>query len=118
MTQYKEYLLENIVVGKVEPRSMDKLDDDIAVAMRKMKKSYEINSHLPQVDCRICGYQSCKELAIAIVNQKASLTHCIFVQRVLEQGDKLTNMESIKITRKIWGENKVNKNSLDTLNLE
>lgn len=118
MNQYKDYLLDNIIVGKVEPRSMDKLDDDIAVAMRKMKKAYEINSHLPQVDCRICGYQSCKELAIAIVNQKASMTHCIFVQRVLEQGDKLTNMESIKITRKIWGENKVNKNSLDTLNLE
>lgn len=101
MNQYKDYLLDNIIVGKVEPRSMDKLDDDIAVAMRKMKKAYEINSHLPQVDCRICGYQSCKELAIAIVNQKASMTHCIFVQRVLEQGDKLTNMESIKITRKI-----------------
>lgn len=118
LSEYKDYLNQNMLVGPVAPRSMDKLDDDISVAMRKMKKAFEINAHLPQVDCRICGYQTCKELATAIVNQNADLNQCVFIQRTLEQGDKLTTTEAIKITKKIWGDKKVDKNSLKNLNLE
>lgn len=118
MLEYKEFLMDNMAVGNVQPRSMDKLDDDISVAMRKMKKSFEINALLPQVDCRICGYQNCKELANAIVKSKAELTQCVFIQRTLEQSDKLTTSEALKITKKVWGAQKVNKNSLHNLNLE
>ncbi len=115
---YKEELIKNIKVGKVQPRSMDKLDDNIAVAMRKMKKSFEINSHLPQVDCRICGYQTCKELANAIVNHEAEISQCIFVQRILEHSDKLTTSEAVKITRSIWGEKKIDKNMIKNIYLD
>jgi iron only hydrogenase large subunit-like protein len=118
MSEYNEYLNQNMTVGPVLPRSMDKLDDDISVAMRKMKKAFEINAHLPQVDCRICGYQTCKELATAIVNQNAELNQCVFIQRTLEQGDKLTTSEAVKITKKVWGDKKVDKNTLKHLNLE
>ena len=107
-----------MTVGPVLPRSMNKLDDDISVAMRKMKKSFEINAHLPQVDCRICGYQTCKELANAIVNQTADLNQCVFIQRTLEQSDKLTTTEAIKVTKKVWGDKKIDKNTLKNLNLE
>ncbi len=115
INNYREYLLENISVGEVEPRSMDKLDDNIAIAMRKMKKSFEINSHLPQVDCRICGYQTCKELATAIVNNEAEISQCIFVQRILENSDKLSTIEAIKITKSIWGENKIDTNIIKNI---
>ncbi len=118
LLEYKEYLTDNLAVGEVQPRSMDKLDDDISVAMRKMKKAFEINAHLPQVDCRICGYQTCKELANAIVNQNAELNQCVFIQRTLEQSDKLTTSEAVKITKKIWGDKKIDKNTLNNLNLE
>jgi hypothetical protein len=118
MSDYVDYLNENITVGPVLPRSMDKLDDDISIAMRKMKKSFEINAHLPQVDCRICGYQTCKELANAIVNQNADLNQCVFIQRTLEQSDKLTTTEAIKVTKKVWGDKKIDKNTLKNLNLE
>ncbi len=118
LLKYKDYLLDHIGVGKVLPRSMDKLDDDISVAMRKMKKSFELNSYLPQVDCRICGYQTCKDLSDAIANNQADLKQCIFIQRILEQTDKLTQAEAIKINKQIWGDKKFDKNTLKGMNLE
>ncbi|MDR0970719.1 MAG: 4Fe-4S binding protein [Lentimicrobiaceae bacterium] len=118
LLNYKDYLVENIKVGKVYPRSMDKLDDNISIAMRKMKKSYEINDSLPQVDCRICGYQTCKALSEAIVNNQATLKQCFFVQRILEQTDRLTTTEAMNIIKAVWGDKKLNKDSIKSLNLE
>ena len=118
LLNYFPYLRENLKVGKVAPRSMDKLDDNIAVAMRKMKRSFEINEDLPQVDCRICGYQTCKAFSEAIVNNEADVRQCIFVQRILEQTDKLTTPEALKLMRQVWGEKKIEKHSIKHLDLE
>lgn len=118
LLNYKEFLRENMSVGTVQPRSMDKLDDNISVAMRKMKKVFEITNDLPQVDCRICGYQTCKALAEAVVNNVADIRQCIFIQRILEQTDKLTTTEALKITKKVWGEVKLDKDSIKHLDLE
>ena len=118
LLNFKEYLRENMTVGEVQPRSMDKLDDNVAIAMRKMKKVFEITNDLPKVDCRICGYQTCKALAEAVVNDKADIRQCVFVQRILEQTDKLTPQEALKITKQIWGEIKLDKNSIKHLDLE
>ena len=115
--EYREYLKDNISVGKVMPRSMDKLDDDMAVAMRKMKRSFELNRRLPQVDCRICGFKSCQALTDAVVNGKADIRQCIFVQRILEQTDKMTTSEAIRIGREIWGDKKLDKDSLKGLDI-
>ena len=114
---YRDYLKERISVGEVKPRSMDKLDDDMAVAMRKMKRSFELNRRLPQVDCRICGYKSCQALTDAVVNNKADIRQCIFVQRILEQTDKMTTAEAIRIERNIWGDKKLDKDSLKGLDI-
>lgn len=115
---YKKFLRSNMSVGEVYPRSMDKLDDNISVAMRKMKKVFEITNDLPQVDCRICGYQTCKALAEAVVNNTADIRQCFFVQRILEQTDKLTTTEALKITRKVWGDIKLDKDSIKHLDLK
>lgn len=118
LLNFKDFLLQNISLGEILPRSMDKLDDNISIAMRKMKKVFEINADLPQVDCRICGYQTCKALSEAVVNNEADIKQCIFVQRILEQTDKLTTMEALKITKKVWGEAKLDKYSIKNLDLE
>ncbi|MBP5396868.1 MAG: hypothetical protein J6Y34_07750, partial [Bacteroidales bacterium] len=102
---------------EVLPRDAIKLDDDMAVAMRKMKRSFELNRRLPQVDCRICGYQSCQALTDAVVNNKADIRQCIFVQRILEQTDKMTTSEAIRIERNIWGDQKLDKDSLKGLDI-
>lgn len=118
LLNYREYLKENNHLSEVLPRSMDKLDDDIAVAMRKMKKVFEINNNLPQVDCRICGYQTCKALAEAVVNNESDIKQCVFVQRILEQTDKMTTAEALALGKKVWGESKLDKYSIKNLNLE
>lgn len=106
------YLRENIHLDQVRPRSIMKLDDNMAEAMIKMKRIYELNRILPQVDCGICGSPTCKSLSEDVVQNRASIKQCIFVQKVLEQNDKLDIQESVKIMRSIWSDNKLDKNSL------
>lgn len=106
------YLNEDITIGTIHPRSIMKLDDNMAEAMTKMKRIYELNRLLPQVDCGICGSPSCKSLAEDIVQKGATLPQCIFVQKILEQNEKLDVSESVEIMRKIWSDAKLDKNSL------
>ena len=118
LLNYVDYLNDHKrVLGTVEPRSMDKMDDNMAVAMQKLRKAFEINQNLPQVDCRICGYQSCKALSEAVVNEKASIEQCIFVQRALEQSEKMTLIEAQHVNIKIWGTKKNDPSIAKNLNL-
>jgi len=118
LLNYTDYLAQHKrVLGHVEPRSMDKMDDDLATAMQKMKRAFEINQNLPQVDCRICGYQSCKNLSEAVVKGDAEVEQCIFIQRILEHCDKMDISESMKVMTKIWGTKKTSSSIAKTLNL-
>ena len=110
--QNADYLIDNSKVGKVQPRSMDKLDNDRAVAMQKMEKAFKINQFLPQVDCRICGYQTCKEFAFAVTNETITLKSCIFVQRLLNQIHKISDEEIADLAKKTWGEQKLDVNNI------
>lgn len=106
------WIVKSIEIQRINPRSMVKLDDDMSNAMTKMKRIYELNMNLPQVDCGICGSPSCKALAEDIVQHGASLSQCIFIQRILEQNEKLDASESTAIMRTIWSDSKLDKNSL------
>ena len=118
LLNYVDYLSEHRrVLGTVEPRSMDKMDDNVAVAMKKMRRAFEINQNLPQVDCRICGYQSCKALSEAVVNGQAQIEQCVFVQKAMEHAEKLSLSDSIKTTTKIWGTKKIDPAVIKNLNL-
>lgn len=118
LLNYFDYLEDKrSVIGTVEPRSMDKMDENVSVAMQKMKHAFEINQNLPQVDCHLCGYPSCKSLADAIVTDKAEITQCVFVQRAMEQCDLLTSQEAHKIIAKIWGFKKTDPSLAKKFNL-
>lgn len=110
--EHSEYLLQNSGVDEIPARSMLKLDDNMAEAMAKMKRIYDMNRLLPQVDCGICGSPSCQSLAEDIVQNNASIKQCIFIQKILEQNDKLEPGEAIRIMKNIWSHNKLDKNSL------
>lgn len=98
LLKYADYLHANRLVGKVEPHSMDKTGDNTAVSMQKKKKSFEVNQNLLWEDCRICGYQICNTPANVLFNGKAEVKQYIFAQQVLEQSDKMSTRESLKIT--------------------
>lgn len=118
LLNYTDHIAEHKwVKGTVEPRSMDKMDDNMAVAMQKLRRAFEINQNLPQVDCRICGYQSCKALAEAVVNGKAEVSQCIFIQLALEHSEKLTALDTKRINTQIWGTKKTDPSIAKNLNL-
>jgi Na+-translocating ferredoxin:NAD+ oxidoreductase RNF subunit RnfB len=96
-------------VGKVTPRSMLKLDENIQGALEKMKRVNELMEILPYVDCGICGSPTCQSLAEDIVRNESELERCIFIQRILEQKGTFSNQDSVEVMKKIWGENKLNK---------
>ncbi|MDP4282306.1 MAG: [Fe-Fe] hydrogenase large subunit C-terminal domain-containing protein [Bacteroidota bacterium] len=110
--EMEKFLRDHISLEKLTPRPILKLDDNVAEAVVKMKRMYELNGFLPQVDCGICGSPSCKALAEDIVQHTAELKQCIFIQKIMEQNEKLDIQESVNIMRKIWSESKLDKNSL------
>ncbi|MDD3051393.1 MAG: [Fe-Fe] hydrogenase large subunit C-terminal domain-containing protein [Candidatus Cloacimonetes bacterium] len=61
----------------LEPRPVMQLDDDIKVAISKMKMLNEILAQLPGINCCACGSPTCQALAEDIVNGKASLDDCL-----------------------------------------
>lgn len=105
----KEFLLKHIVVEKVRPRSIVKLDDDMARAMAKMKKVHELMRHLPQTDCGICGSPKCSTLAEDVAQGRANITQCNFVQKILEKRNIFSKEESHQIIENIWGTDKLDK---------
>jgi len=106
MEQYRDYLMENIGLKKVLPRSMNKLDDDTKRAMLKMQMVREIMKSLPYVDCGLCGSPTCNALAQDIAQGRAEITHCIFIQKKYEQKQWLSYNESMEIMKEIWGGDK------------
>lgn len=113
MTQEIEnHLRQHVKLDRILPRPIYKLDDQVAQAVVKMKRMYELNTILPQVDCGICGSPSCKALAEDIVRHQADINQCIFIQKILEQNEKLDPEESTTIMKSIWSGSKLDKNSL------
>lgn len=103
----RNYLLRNMKVGKIEPRSMLSLDDDISKALEKINKINELRKRLPHIDCSICGAPTCDAFAEDIVRQNAKLTDCIFIQKNLEARGNMDIKESLNIMELIWGTDKI-----------
>ncbi|MDY0103571.1 MAG: [Fe-Fe] hydrogenase large subunit C-terminal domain-containing protein [Lentimicrobium sp.] len=109
ISENKEYLLNHIGIEEVKPRSIMKLDENMAEAMKKMEKVNRIMQLLPMVDCGVCGAPSCQALAQDIAQGTANINQCIFIQKILEQKGELSLDDSVKIMQGIWGFGKTNK---------
>lgn len=115
---YKEYLNEKMQLDNLIPRSMMMLDSDMALAMKKMSQAQKIEKQLPGIDCGACGAPSCKALSEDIVKGDATLSHCVFVQKVLMKKGEINMETAFAITNKIWGEHKVVRGSIKNDNNE
>ncbi|MBP7180257.1 MAG: ferredoxin, partial [Dysgonomonadaceae bacterium] len=96
-------------IDAVEPREGLQLDEDIGKAIQKMKHIKKLMTFLPGFDCGACGAPSCRALAEDIAQDQASISYCVFVQRVMEKNYKLSPEQSFSIIEKIWGQNRLNK---------
>jgi iron only hydrogenase large subunit-like protein len=106
---YTDYLNEGIGIGKIKPRSMMKLDENMAEAMKKMRRVKEILKCLPDVDCGACGAPNCQALAEDIVQERAAINHCIFIQKIFEKKGIIDWEESHEIMKNIWGDEKLSR---------
>ncbi|NOQ25097.1 MAG: 4Fe-4S dicluster domain-containing protein [Bacteroidales bacterium] len=107
--RYSEYLEDCMVINKIKPRSMMKLDINMAEAMKKMRRVKEIMKCLPDVDCGACGAPNCQALAEDIVQEQAVINHCIFIQKIFEKKGIIDWEQSHEIMKNIWGEEKLNR---------
>ncbi len=63
------------------PRPTLRLDEDMAVAMRKMEQMERILESLPGLDCGSCGAPNCQALAEDVVRGLATEMDCVFKLR-------------------------------------
>lgn len=120
-SEKKEYLLAHIELDKpIKPKSIS-LDKNRAAAMKKMKRKRELMCFLPGIDCGACGAPNCMALTDDIVNRKAAISDCIFLQKQMEHQKGISAETSYKIVEKIWGKARLEKDctkagaKLDTL---
>ncbi len=96
-------------VGPVYPRDGLLLDEDMGKALLKLQRIDRLLTYLPGFDCGACGTPECRCLAEDIVKGKATISHCVFVQRVMEKNYKLSPEQSFAVIEKVWGKDRLNK---------
>ena len=78
ISQYAEWFKHD---RPIEPRPTLRLDDDMAVAIRKMEQMERILDDLPGLDCGSCGAPNCQALADDVVRGLATEMDCVFKLR-------------------------------------
>lgn len=109
LMEYKEVLHALSSVDPVYPRDGLLLDEDMEKALIKLQRIERLMTYFPGFDCGACGAPGCRNLAEDIVRGKASISHCVFVQRVMEKNYKLSPDQAFVVIEKIWGRNRLNK---------
>ncbi|MCF8380622.1 MAG: 4Fe-4S dicluster domain-containing protein [Bacteroidales bacterium] len=107
---YKKNTEDDIHLGDIEPRPMERLDIDINKSFKKMAHKQRLMCYLPGIDCGVCGFPDCQSLANEIVQGKAGISYCIFMQKKLVQRGLLSKESADAINARIWGENRFQKN--------
>jgi len=105
----QKHLASTCRLGPIEPRPGLILDQDPARAMQKLSRIRRLMCYLPGIDCGACGAPACQTLAEDVVQKKASLSHCPFIQRTMEKSHKLDAEHSYRITGQVWGEQRLEK---------
>jgi iron only hydrogenase large subunit-like protein len=103
-------LKEHSYLGNMEPRNIEKLDEDLSVAMKKMERKRRMMCFLPGFDCAGCGAPDCQTLAEDIVQGRAQISHCVFMQQQMINQNLLSQEKAFNITQNIWGNERLEKN--------
>lgn len=109
LMDYKEILHTLSGVDPIYPRDGLLLDEDMEKALIKLRRIKRLMTYFPGFDCGACGAPNCRSLAEDIVKGKGSISHCVFVQRVMEKNYKLSPDQAFIVIEKIWGKNRLNK---------
>ncbi|WP_297090940.1 [Fe-Fe] hydrogenase large subunit C-terminal domain-containing protein [uncultured Draconibacterium sp.] len=98
--------MEKIKAAPIEPNYVFALDTNRLKALEKMQKADRILCQLPGIDCGGCGAPNCHALAEDMVQGKAKMTDCIFLQNRYLNEKKITIEKATKNLEKAWGKNR------------
>ncbi len=98
------FLDSKILVGSIEARPI-RLDIELGSALKKIERIRELMCFLPGFDCAACGAPDCRALAEDIVQKKANVSDCVFMQ----YNNLLDRDHAQRIIYKIWGQEALNK---------
>ncbi|SMO74929.1 Iron only hydrogenase large subunit, C-terminal domain [Saccharicrinis carchari] len=100
---------KDLFISKVNPLPAMALDTDFSKALKKMERIRNLMCYLPGIDCGACGSPHCQALAEDVVQRKANLSNCVFLQRMMEKSNKLSSEHAIRIIEKTWGKDRLSK---------
>jgi Fe-S-cluster-containing hydrogenase component 2 len=110
MTEGFINIKEHSFLGNIGPRPIEKLDEDISIALRKMERKRRMMCFLPGFDCGGCGAPDCQTLSEDIVQGNAQISHCVFIQQQMIKQNLLDHEHAFRITENIWGHERLEKN--------
>ena len=99
----KDAVIKSLAIERIEPQFVFSLDENRIKALEKLKTVDKILCQLPGVDCGGCGAPNCHALAEDIVQGKAKMTNCIFLQKRYLKENKITVEKACSNLEKIWG---------------
>jgi len=102
----KEKLKRRLILDPITPKPHFIYGTDRLKAIEKMNKSRHIVCFLPGIDCGACGAPNCHALAEDIVNHKAKMSDCIFLQQMWVDEGKIKSGKAFSNVRKKWGEDR------------
>jgi iron only hydrogenase large subunit-like protein len=98
-----EVVKQKLVSREVKPEPVFILDEDRSRALEKLQRIDNILCQLPGIDCGGCGAPNCHALAEDIVQRKARMTDCIFLQNKWINEKKIKPEKACKNLEKTWG---------------
>lgn len=104
----KKALTQCLLIDEIKPHNAFRLDDDIAMAMKKLSKAQQIICFLPGIDCGACGAPNCQALAEDMVQRKAKMSDCVFLQQRWQNEGKIRVEKAFLNLEKRWGEGRFN----------
>lgn len=93
-----------LIAEPIHPKSVFVLDENKTKALAKLKKINKILCQLPGIDCGGCGAPNCHALAEDMVQGKAKMTDCIFLQKKYLKENKITVEKACENLENVWGE--------------
>lgn len=101
-----EALRANMHAEEITPNYVFSLDANRQKALDKLQKASRIVCQLPGIDCGACGAPNCHALAEDMVQGKAKMSDCIFLQNRYLNEDKISIERATKNLEKTWGKNR------------
>jgi hypothetical protein len=99
----QEELKEKLALDPIVPKPHFIFGQDRLKVVEKMAKANRIVCFLPGIDCGACGAPNCHALAEDMVNNKAKMSDCIFLQQMWVDENRINARKAFLNTEKKWG---------------